>query len=189
VRGEAEKTFGLRLVNGFFKKYLSGPVILDVGYKGGKADAVPILPQAIGVDIDYPGYDGTRLPFDDGSVDTVFTSHVLEHIENFVEVIRDWYRVLKVGGFIVCIVPHQYLYERKRELPSRWSPEHVRFYTPGKLLQNFEQALQPNTYRVRHLADNDLRYRYDLGPEHHPGGCYEIELVIEKIKPSTWSLI
>jgi SAM-dependent methyltransferase len=188
VRGEVQKTFKLKLLSGFFRRYMSGSVILDVGYKGGHSDAVPIFPHAIGVDLDYPGYDGIRLPFDDVSVDTVFTSHVLEHVPDAQSAIRDWYRVAKVGGFIVCIVPHQYLYERKREWPSSWSTEHLRFYTPASLLRDFEESLEPNTYRVRHLADNDLQYRYDISPEHHPGGCYEIELVIEKINPPAWRL-
>jgi hypothetical protein len=188
VKGEAGKTFIAKLISGFFRKYMSGSVILDVGYKGGKEDAVPILPHAIGVDLDYPGYDGVRLPFADSSVDTVFASHVLEHVSDAQLVLRDWFRVIRTGGFIVCIVPHQFLYERKQAPPSDWSGEHLRFYTPGTLLREVEEALEPNNYRVRHLADNDFGYAYDLSPDHHPAGCYEIELVIEKINPPPWRL-
>ena len=72
VQGEVRKTFIVRLLNGFFRKYMSGPVILDVGYRGGRPNAVPIFPHAVGVDLDYPGYDGNTLPFEDRSVDTVF---------------------------------------------------------------------------------------------------------------------
>lgn len=189
VRAEASKSFGLRLANGFFAQYLNGAVVVDVGYRGAHADAVPILPHALGVELDYPGYDGRTLPFPNGSVDTVFSSHVLEHLEDAIASISDWFRVIKIGGFIVCIVPHQYLYEKKLNPPSKWSGEHLRFYTPSTLLRDFETALEPNSYRVRHLADNDLEYRYDLGPEHHPGGCYEIELVVQKIHPPSWALL
>src|SRR5438552_263010 len=70
VKGEPAKTFLVKLTNGFFEQYLAGPVILDIGYKGGNEEAVPIVPHAVGIDTDYPGYDGVRLPFDDGSVDT-----------------------------------------------------------------------------------------------------------------------
>jgi SAM-dependent methyltransferase len=167
---------------------MSGPVILDIGYKGGNENAVPVLPHAIGVDLDYPGYDGVRLPFADGSVDTVFGSHVLEHVGDARLALRDWFRVLRTGGFIVCVVPHQFLYERKQDLPSNWSAAHLRFYTPGTLLRDVEDALAPNSYRVRHLADNDSGYIYESGPNLHPIGCYEIELVIEKIKPPPWDL-
>src|SRR5205807_948621 len=51
VQGEIRKTFILRIFNGFFRKYLSGSVILDVGYRGGRQDAVPIFPHATGVDL------------------------------------------------------------------------------------------------------------------------------------------
>ena len=189
VKGEPSKTFLLRLTGGFFEKYMAGRVILDIGYKGAEHDAaVPILPHAIGVDLDYPGYDGVRLPFDDGAVDTIFASHVLEHIPDYRTAIRDWFRTLRAGGFIVCIVPHQGLYEKKREPPSRWNEDHKRFYTPGLLLREFEESLPPNSHRVRHLVDNDLAYRYEIGANQHAAGCYEIELVVEKITVPDWGL-
>jgi SAM-dependent methyltransferase len=189
VKGEIRKTFMVKLATGFFRKYMSGAVILDVGYKGGHADAVPIFPHAIGVDLDYPGYDGVHFPFSDESVDVVFASHVLEHTPDPSAVLREWFRVIKVRGFIVCIVPHQFLYERKNNLPSLWSQEHLSFYTPARLLHELENTLKPNTYRVRHLADNDVEYKYDISPDCHPSGCYEIELVVEKIEPPFWELV
>jgi hypothetical protein len=188
VQGEPRKTFLLRLLNNFFEKYLSGPVILDIGYQGGYPDAVPLFPHAVGIDLAYPGYDGARLPFGNGTVDAVFASHMLEHVSDPKIVIRDWFRVLRVGGFIVCVVPHQFLYERRKNLPSQWNSEHLRFYTPASLLTEFEETLEPNSYRIRHLADNDLGYAYNLGSDCHPSGCYEIELVVEKIEPPPWGL-
>jgi 2-polyprenyl-3-methyl-5-hydroxy-6-metoxy-1,4-benzoquinol methylase len=186
VSGEAARDFVTRLENGFFARYLAGEKILDIGFRGYQEASVPILPRAIGVDLGYPGYDGITLPFSDGSIDAVFSSHMLEHAADYQAVIRDWYRVLKIGGFIVCIVPHQFLYEKKWTLPSRWNGDHKRFYTPGSLLDEFEAALAPNTYRVRHLVDNDKGYTYDIGPDRHCGGACEIELVIEKIRKPAW---
>jgi SAM-dependent methyltransferase len=188
VKGEAGRTFNEKLNNGFFARYMAGDVTIDVGYHGGHADAVPIFPHAIGVDLNYPEYDGTRLPFSDESVDTVYSSHMLEHVVDYRATIRDWYRVLKSGGFIVCVVPHQFLYEKKAALPSVWNADHKRFYTPASLLREFEQALEPNTYRIRHLCDQDDGYTYDIGPDVHAGGGYEIELVVQKIKRPAWNL-
>ncbi|HZU87767.1 MAG TPA: class I SAM-dependent methyltransferase [Stellaceae bacterium] len=188
VKGEASRTFREKLYNGFFATYMAGEVILDVGYRGYDDDPVSIFPHAIGVDLDFPGYDGVALPFPDESVDTVYSSHTLEHIADYRTAIRDWHRVVKPGGFVVCIVPHQFLYEKKYALPSLWNADHKRFYTPASLLREFEESLAPNTYRVRHLRDCDEGYTYDLGPERHAGGGYEIELVIEKIKRPAWSL-
>jgi SAM-dependent methyltransferase len=188
VKGEAGRTFKDKLSSGFFANYMGGDVTIDVGFRGEYEDAVPILPHAIGVDLDFPGYDGTRLPFSDESVDTVYSSHMLEHVVDYRATIRDWYRVLKFGGFIVCAVPHQFLYEKKSTLPSLWNADHKRFYTPASLLSEFETALEPNTYRIRHLRDNDEAYTYGIGPEAHAGGDYEIELVIQKIKKPEWDL-
>jgi len=86
------------------------------------------------------------------------------------------------------VVPHQFLYEKKCNLPSRWNADHKRFYTPATLLCEFEAALQPNTYRVRHLCDNDQNYTYHIGPEAHAGGGYEIEFVVQKIDKPHWNL-
>lgn len=185
---EARKTFEFKLRNGFIDRYLSGSAILDIGYKGYESDVVPILPHAIGIDLDYPGYDGKVLPFADGSQDAVFSSHCLEHIADYPQAVREWFRVLKSGGHLVIVVPHQFLYEKRTRPPSRWNEDHKRFYTPASLMAEIETALPPNAYRLRHLADNDLGYDYSIGPNRHAGGCYEIELVVEKISPPAWRL-
>ena len=42
---------------------MAGDVIIDVGFRGEYENPVPILPHAIGVDVDYPGDHGVTLPF------------------------------------------------------------------------------------------------------------------------------
>jgi SAM-dependent methyltransferase len=182
VGTEARKSFDRWLKSGFVSAYLAGANILDVGYKGYQDDAHPILPWAVGIDLEYPGYDGSTLPFGDQSQDTVFNSHVLEHILDYRQAIRDWFRVLKVGGHLIIIVPHQFLYERMVDPPSRWNQDHKRFYTAASLLKEVEESLDGTTFRVRFLEDNDRGFDYSIPPEEHAGGCYEIILVIEKIR-------
>ena len=188
VGEEARKSHPVRLQNGFIASYLSGNAILDIGYKGYIDDVVPIVPAATGVELDYPGYDGVTLPFDEGSQDAVFASHCLEHITDFHNAFRDWHRVLRPGGFLIIMVPHKFLYEKKVDLPSNYNGDHKRFYTPSSLMKEVEASLPPNSYRLRHLVDNDAGYDYALPPGRHSGGCYEIELVIEKIAPPAWTL-
>jgi SAM-dependent methyltransferase len=188
VGGEARKSYALKLRDGFIAKYLSGAAVLDVGYRGYADGVVPIMPAAIGVDLDYPGYDGRRLPFPDESQDAVYSSHCLEHIADPVDAIREWFRVVKQSGYLIVVVPHQFLYEKKLRPPSRWNTDHQRFYTPGALLREIEAALAPNSYRLRHLADNDLGFDYGIAPDQHSAGCYEIELVVQKIARPTWRL-
>ena len=184
---EARKVYWQRLASGFVERYLGGAHILDIGYRGGRAQAVPIVPQAIGVDLDYPGYDGTTLPFPDLSQDALFVSHCLEHIQDYRASLADWYRVLKIGGYLLIFVPHKYLYERRAAPPSARNPDHKRFYTPASLLAEIEESLPINGFRVRHLADNDQAYEYEHPIERHPRGCYEIELVLQKIARPSYS--
>jgi len=168
-------------------RYLSGNAILDIGFRGGDPDAVPITEAATGIELDYPGYDGTHLPFSDESQDAVLAAHVLEHIDNYQEVLREWYRVLRIGGYLVIIVPHRHLYERRCDLPSRWNGDHKRFYSPASLLTEIEQALPVNGYRVRHLVDNDHAFDYRIPPDEPARGGYEIELVLERIARPSWA--
>jgi len=181
------RSYARRVTSGFMHRFFSGDAILDIGYRGGDPHAVPITENAIGIELDYPGYDGVHLPFPDESQDTILAGHVLEHIPVFEPVLRDWYRVLRIGGFMVLILPHRHLFERVCDLPSRWNGVHTRFYTPASLLAEVESALPVNGFRVRHMADNDFEYDYDRPIHLSPVGCYEIELVIEKIRRPEWS--
>ncbi len=189
VGTEASKSIALKIQNGFVARYLSGANILDIGYRGYLHEAVPIVPQAIGIDLQYPGYDGKTLPFADNTQDAVYSSHCLEHIDDYVGALREWHRVLRIGGFMIVSVPHQFLYEKKFARPSRWNADHKRFYTPSSLMEEVEEALAPNSYRLRHLIDNDVGFTYNLPPEVHSGGCYEIEMVLEKIAGPSWNII
>ncbi len=181
VGTELRKSFDRYSRDGFLGRFLSGPRILDIGYKGYSDGARPILPHAIGVDLDYPGYDGRTLPFPDLSQDGVFASHTLEHISDYRNAIAEWFRVLRVGGHLIIAVPHQFLYERKLSLPSRWNSDHKRFYTVASLMTEVEEALDPLACRVRFLEENDDGFDYAVPPDQHSRGCYEIVLVIERI--------
>lgn len=189
MRGpETERSHKKRMQNGFYEKYMYGDG-LDIGYRGSIEWAEPVLDDAIGIDRDYPKYDGIHLPFDDNSMDYVFSSHCLEHITDYSRTIEEWFRVLKLNGRLIIIVPHQHIYEKKINLPSQWNSDHKRFYTPASLLKEIEESLTPNSYRVRHLMDNDEGNDNSIPPNKHSNGPYEIECVIQKITPPKWSFL
>src|SRR5207302_10990856 len=89
---EAARSYQRRVESGFFKKYLSGKNILDIGYRGEDQTSVPIVEQAIGIDLAYPGYDGVHLPFPAGSRGTVCSSHSYEHPAHYRVSLREWCR-------------------------------------------------------------------------------------------------
>jgi hypothetical protein len=70
----------------------------------------------------------------------------------------------------------------KSTIPSRFNVGHKRFYTPASLMAEVEQALPAGGFRVRILRDNDQGFKEDVLPHLHAQGCYEIELVLEKVK-------
>ncbi len=179
---EAAQADARRVASGFYDRFLSGAAVLDIGYRGTTPNAEAITAAAIGVELDYPGYDGRRLPFADGSQDAVFASHVMEHIPDYKNALADWYRVVRIGGFIIICVPHHYIYERRPAPPSLWNPDHKRFYTVPSLLSEISAALPANGYRIRHLSENDEGTDPARPPDQAPDrGSYEIEVVLEKI--------
>ena len=188
VGPEVHKTLAARIDEGFFERFLSGSNVLDIGFRGSDRANLPIVPWAVGVDQDFPGYDGTTLPFEDQSQDAVHSSHCLEHIPNPKGALAEWFRVLRIGGFLVLTVPHQQLYERKPVPTSRWGGnEHLRFYTVSSLTKEIEDALPVGEFRYRSVRDNDSGFDYDLSPTEYPGGCYEIEAVLQRISRPRYS--
>jgi SAM-dependent methyltransferase len=185
---ETLRSDALRASTRFYETYMSG-VGLDIGFRGNLgSNATPVLPTAIGVDTDFPGYDGINLPWESDTLDYVFASHVLEHVQSPVDSIKEWARVIRPGGYLIICVPHQYLYEKRYGRPSIFNGDHKWFFTPARLLEYVELALKPNTHRIRSLRDNDLGYNYSIPPEKHCAGAMEIELVIQKITPPTWEI-
>ena len=178
VGTETRKSYKSKIESGFLDKYLSGENILEIG--NGSSDT--IVPNAIGVDKGYPGYDNLILPFADQSQDAVYSSHCLEHIDDYKTALLDWFRVLKVGGYMIIAVPHFQLYEKKKEIPSRWNPDHKRFYHPITLLEEIYEALPFGEWRLRQCIENDDGFDYTLPCDVHSKGAYEIEVVIQKIE-------
>lgn len=49
------------------------------------------------------------------SMDFVFSSHLLEHIENYQAALKEWYRVLKIGGYLILYLPDEDEYPKVGE--------------------------------------------------------------------------
>ena len=82
--------------------------------------------------------DIMKLPFEDGSFDTVLCSHVLEHVHDDICAMEEIFRILKPGAWAIIQVPLEKNREHTYEDPSIVSPEerervfgqfdHVRIY-------------------------------------------------------------
>jgi len=67
--------------------------------------------------------EDASLPFGDESVDTIYASHIFEHINNFIPLMNECHRVLKPKGQLNIQVPCY-------PSPQAFSdPTHVRYFT------------------------------------------------------------
>lgn len=114
-------------------------VVYELGCGGRKT-----VPQSIGIDrvpkgelIPHVGMiseadivcDVTgNLPLNDHVADTLICRHILEHCVDIVGTIKEWSRILKVGGRMIIAVPNENV---GKSIPL--NPEHVHGFTPESL--------------------------------------------------------
>lgn len=84
--------------------------------------------------------DGTKPDFDSEEFDLIIASDVLEHIRNDENAVKEWRRILKTEGIIICFVP---------ALRTLWSKhdednEHLRRYTKKRL----ENIFVKNDFKI-----------------------------------------
>ena len=83
-----------------FAKYFCEGIGYDIGcnrIEWSFPNSIPIDPEI------NPKYDALNLPNQD--VDYIFSSHCLEHLNNWVSVLDYWYDSIKVGGVIFLYLP------------------------------------------------------------------------------------
>ena len=78
--------------------------------------------------------------FSSECMDFVFSSHLLEHIEpeNVVKTLKEWFRVLKLDGYMILYLPEETLYPRVGEKHS--NPDHKWNVSRASLLAYMEKA-------------------------------------------------
>jgi len=60
--------------------------------------------------------DANHIPKPDETFDYVFSSHVLEHMQNTIAALKEWVRVLRHGGILFLVLPHgDRTFDRHRE--------------------------------------------------------------------------
>ena len=158
---EASKTNRIREAD-FFSVYLSGRVI-DIG--GGKDSVVP---HAEVFDREQGDANQIRNYFGVGEFDCVHSSHCLEHMKDPLQCLSDWWSLVKVGGYMITVVPEETLYEQYI-WPSCFNSDHkVSFRLGGDaswspVSINIEEAFDalPDC-EVLEAVVQDGGYDYDL---------------------------
>jgi len=110
------------------------------------------LPNSIPIDLSFNnGYDAINLPTSK-DVDYIFSSHCLEHIDNWVDVMDVWYKTLKIGGILFLYLPH---YEQHYWRP--WNNnKHKHIFTP----QIIKDYMLNKGYKNIFNSERDLNYSF-----------------------------
>ena len=180
VPGETTKAHSRRAREGFFEKYCKGEG-LDIGFGSDL-----ITKDAKGYDFEHGNAQYLK-GVKDNSYDFVYSSHTIEHLPDPAVGIKNWYRVVKPGGYLIIYLPHRELYEKKKTLPSRFNSDHRHFFlidrdelpdTIGivplikKTLNDFEIISAKECSEGHTISD----------PEIHSDGEFSIEIIVKKMK-------
>lgn len=184
AKGETSKAGPRREREGFFDKYINGRDVIDIGCQND-----PVADGVTRYDRIFGDSDAQTLPeIDDDSFDTVYASHVLEHLDDPAAALRNFYRICRPGGHVVVVVPHRDLYEKRTHLPSKWNPEHKHFFVPVDDdppdtlgLRSLVSATLP----VAEIVEFEVRDEGHTNPPPHihPDGEYSIEIILRKPEP------
>ena len=167
-----------RIKENFFDLYCNGKGI-DIGYGGD-----PITNNCDTWDIEN-GDAHYINKFISKKFNYIYSSHLLEHLENPQLALTNWWKILDINGFLILYVPDRDLYEKKKKLPSRFSLDHKFFFT-------IKEDDPPDTIGLISLIDKSIS-NYQIvyakvcnegctitDPNIHSNGEYSIEMVVKK---------
>jgi hypothetical protein len=116
--------------------------------------------------------DVTDIKYPDETFDVIYCSHVLEHVQDDRRAMREFFRVLKRGGWAILIVPIDA--DKTIEDPSIVDPaerlrvfgqeDHVRRYGPDYVDRLRDAGFAVTVQRVADLAEGDRATRMGLTP-------------------------
>lgn len=123
----------------------------------------------------------------DGVFQTVYASHLLEHLDDPRTALRNWWRILRPTGHLIVCVPHRDLYEKRTHLPSRWNGDHKTYWLPDFAApedpphtRGLRQAIGEAIPDGEVVCVKVLDEGYDPNGDGHAVGEYSIEAVVRK---------
>jgi SAM-dependent methyltransferase len=167
---ESEKA-NTRRSEDFFRNYLTGRVI-DIGSGNN-----PVTAQAECFDI-ADGDANELLKFRAAeSYDCVYSSHCLEHMKDPRSALKQWWALIRHGGHLVLVVPHEDLYEQGY-WPSRFNKDHKATFRIGGAaswspvsidLHELVHSLPGSEIISEEIQDNGYDYRLQGSGKAHAG--------------------
>lgn len=136
-------------------RYASAPYLAGVGVDIA-SQGVAVVPWAISYDLPHKEFShysngappkgplqlrgfADKLPFEDQSLDFVYSSHYIEDVLDWTPIIKEWDRVLKIGGHMVILLPDKALWNAAIAAGQPPNCAHTHESFPGELTAFFAQ--------------------------------------------------
>jgi SAM-dependent methyltransferase len=114
------------------------------------------------------GHDD-KLPFDSGSLSFVYASHILEDHLDWLPILKEWCRCVKIGGYIIILIPEKDLWSQaiQRGQPPNNSHKHEgrvgeltevfrKYFGHFEVIEDRLTALTPEDYTIMFVAKRVL---------------------------------
>lgn len=135
-----------------FIEPIAREICKGIGYDIGCGKIEWVFNSSMPIDPIINKYSANNLP--DAEVDYIFSSHLLEHLDNYYEILEYWYSKLKQGGNIFLYLPHpDCLYWHPTEQQSK---RHKHIITP-KII---EEALVNTGFSKVFVSGKDPAYSF-----------------------------
>lgn len=129
--------------------------------------------RAVGADVVIE--DAVNMPiFGSAFFDWVFSSHLLEHIEDHKKALKEWWRLVKPGGYLILYLPHKDLYPN---IGDPWgNPDHKHDFVNDDIIEAMKEValgwdLRHNEVRNDHEEYSFLQVYQKLGKKTHEFSC------------------
>ena len=153
--------------------------VLDLGCGTNKG-----FPHFIGVDNGHHEQFGYKITpdvavktcedlsvFANQSCDAVYSSHLLEHIENTKAALKEWWRVLKNGGHLCLYLPHKSFYPNIGEKGA--NPDHKHDFLPEDIVAVMREIGSWDLVRNEDRSDGDEYSFFQVFRKLSGGKCVE----------------
>lgn len=93
--------------------------------------------------------------FASGSMDFVYSSHTLEHVNDMAATLKEWWRVIRQGGLLVMYLPHADFYPNIGQPGA--NPDHKRDFRPADVI-----GAMPNGWELLERQDRNEDQEYSF---------------------------
>ena len=131
----------------------------------------PVFSHVIPFDKEHGDANQISKYFPNKKLDFVFSSHCLEHMIQPENALKEWFSILKPGGYLFVIVPDEDLYEQGH-FPSKYNDDHKWTFTISKrkswsnksknILELAHMLTENNSGQLVQVELQDMNFDYKI---------------------------